>query len=120
VLAVAIAAAASAAAAGLYTGQTSQKLKISVKVANGKVVGVDYTAKYGSSCGELIGTDKVKIAITNNRFSATVHPNSETVDKLGGTFKRNHVTGTLNSTVTTGGIHPMKCHSGKVTFSAKR
>ncbi len=118
-LAVAVAAVASAASSGLYTGKTSQKLKISVKVTNGKVVKVGYVASYGS-CGEFIGTDKVKIAIKSNKFSATVHPNSETVDKISGSFKGQKVSGTLTSTVTTGGIHPTTCHSGKVTFSAKR
>ena len=118
-LAVAVAAVASAASSGLYTGITSQQLKISVKVTKGKVVKVGYVASYGS-CGEFIGTDKVKIAIKRNRFSATVHPNSETVDKISGSFKGQKVSGTLNSTVTTGGIHPTTCHSGKVTFSAKR
>lgn len=117
-LAVAMAAVASAASSGLYTGKTSQKLKITVKVSGGKLVKVDYAAVYGS-CNELLGTDKVKIAIKSNKFSATVHPNSETVDKLSGTFKGQKVSGTLTSTVTTGGIHPMTCHSGKLTFSAK-
>jgi hypothetical protein len=118
-LAVAVAAVASAASSGLYTGKTSQRLKITVKVTGGKVVKVDYSATYGS-CGELINTDKVKIAIKSNKFSATVHPNSETVDKLSGNFKGQNLSGTVNSTVTTGGIHPMTCHSGKVTFSGKR
>lgn len=118
VLAVAVAAGASAASSGLYTGKTSQELKISVKVSKGKVVKVDYTASYGS-CGELTGTDKVKIAIKSNKFSATVHPNSETVDKLSGTFKGENISGTLSSAVTTGGIHPTTCKSGKVTFKAK-
>ena len=118
VLAVALAAVASAASSGLYKGKTNQKLQISVKVSDGKVVKVDYVAGYGS-CGEFIGTDKVKIAIKGNKFSATVHPNSETVDKLSGRFKGQKVTGTLQSTVTTGGIHPTTCRSGKVTFSAK-
>jgi phosphate-selective porin len=98
-LAVALAAAASAASAGLYTGKTSQKLQISVKVSGGKVVKVSYTA--------------------SNKFSATVHPDSETVDKLSGGFKGQRVTGTLDSTVTEGGIHTTTCHSGKLTFSAK-
>jgi hypothetical protein len=119
VLAVALAAIASAASPGLYTGKTSQHLTITVKVSGAKVVKVGYSARY-SSCGELIGTDKVKIAINSNKFSATVHPNSETVDKLSGTFKGSSVSGTLNSVVTTGGIHPETCKSGKVTFSAKR
>ena len=117
-LAVAMAAVASAASSGLYTGKTSQKLKITVKVSNGHVVKVGYVAQYGS-CGELEGSDKVKIAIKGNKFSATVHPNSETVDKLSGTFTGHKVSGALNSTVTTGGIHPMTCRSGKVTFGAK-
>jgi hypothetical protein len=118
VMAVALAAVASAASSGTYTGKTSQQLKITVKVSKAKVVKVGYTAKYGS-CGEFIGTDNVKIAIKNNKFSATVHPNSETVDKLSGTFNGQKVSGSLTSTVTTGGIHPTTCHSGKVTFSAK-
>lgn len=117
-LAVALAAVASAASSGLYTGKTRQQLKITVKVSKGKVVKVGYTARYGS-CGELIGADNVKIAIKDNKFGATVHPNSETVDKLSGTFKGQKVSGALTSTVTTGGIHPMTCHSGKLTFSAK-
>ena len=118
-LAVAMAAVASAASSGLYTGRTSQKLKITVKVSGGKVVKVDYAAVY-SSCNELINTDKVKIAIRSNKFSATVHPNSETIDKLSGAFKGQKVSGAITSTVTTGGIHPMTCRSGKVTFSATR
>ena len=118
VLAIALTAAASAASAGLYTGKTSQKLAISVKVSGGKVTKVDYVAKYGS-CGEFDGADKVKIAVKGNKFSATVHPNSETVDKLSGKFKGTSVSGSLNSVVTTGGIHPQTCKSGKVTFTAK-
>jgi hypothetical protein len=118
VLAVGIAAAASAASSRVYTGQTSQKLKITVKVSKGKVVRVDYVAKYGS-CGELSGADKVKIAIKGNTFSATVHPNSETVDKLSGSFKGKKLSGTLSSSVTLGGIHASKCKSGKLKFSAK-
>jgi hypothetical protein len=117
-LAVALAAAASAASPGLYTGKTSQKLKISVKVSGAKVVKVGYVAKYGS-CGEFTGADNVKIAIKSNKFSATVHPNSETVDKVSGSFKGQKVTGSLVSTVTEGGIHTTTCHSGKLTFSAK-
>lgn len=118
-LAIAIAATASAAASGLYTGKTGQSLKITLKVSKGKVVKVNYIAKYGS-CGKFIGADKVSIAIKDDKFKATVHPNSETVDKLSGTFKGQKVTGTLNSTVTTGGIHPQVCRSATVTFSAKR
>lgn len=45
VLAVAIAAGASAASSGLYTGPTSQKLKVTVEVSKGKVVKVDYVAR---------------------------------------------------------------------------
>jgi hypothetical protein len=119
VLAIALAAAASAASAGLYTGKTSQKLAISVKVSGGKVTKVDYAAEYGS-CDEFTGADKVKIAIKGNKFSATVHPNSETVDKLSGTFKGSKLSGSLSSVVTTGGIHPQTCKSGKVTFTAKK
>lgn len=118
VLAVAIAASALAASSGLYSGKTSQKLKITVKVSKGKVVKVDYVAKYGS-CGEFTGVDNVQIQIKSNKFSATVHPNSETVDKLSGSFKGKNVRGTLSSLVTTGGIHPSMCRSGKLTFSAK-
>lgn len=118
VLAVAIAAGASAASSGLYSGKTSQKLKITVKVSKGKVVKVDYVAKYGS-CGEFTGVDNVQIQIKSNKFSATVHPNSETVDKLSGSFKGKNVRGTLSSLVTTGGIQPSMCRSGKLTFSAK-
>jgi hypothetical protein len=119
VLAVALGAVASAASPGQYTGKTSQHLPITVKVSGGKVVKVAYTASYGS-CGELSGSDKVKIAIKSSKFSATVHPNSETVDKLSGKFKGTSVSGSLTSVVTTGGIHPTTCKSGKVTFSAKR
>jgi hypothetical protein len=118
VLAVTMAAVASAASSGLYTGKTSQKLKISVKVSKGHVVKVSYVADYGS-CGAFDGSDGVKIAIKGNKFNATVHPNSETVDKLSGTFTDHRVSGALNSTVTTGGIHPTTCHSGRVTFNAK-
>jgi hypothetical protein len=117
-LTVAMAAVASAASSGLYAGNTSQKLKIKVKVSNGHVQKVTYVAKYGS-CGEFDGTDNVKIAIKDNKFSATVHPNSETVDKLSGTFTGAKLNGSLTSTVTTGGIHTITCHSGKVTFGAK-
>lgn len=117
-LAVTMAAVASAAPSGLYTGKTSEKLKISVKVSNGRVVKVSYVAKYGS-CGEFDGSDAVKIAIKGNKFNATVHPNSETVDKLSGTFTNRRVSGALTSTVTTGGIHPTTCHSGRLTFNAK-
>jgi hypothetical protein len=117
-LAVVFAAVASAAASGVYNGKTSQKLQISVKVSGGKVVKVGYVARYGS-CGEFTGADKVKIAIKSNKFSATVHPNSETVDKLSGSFKGQKVAGTLTSTVTEGGIHSTTCHSGKLSFSAK-
>lgn len=118
VLAVTMAAIASAAPSGLYTGKTSQKLEISVKVSNGHVRKVSYVAEYGS-CGEFDGSDTVNIAIKGNKFNATVHPNSETVDKLSGTFTDQRVSGALTSTVTTGGIHPMTCHSGRVTFNAK-
>jgi hypothetical protein len=118
-LAVAIVAGASAAASGPYAGNTSQKLNITVKVSKGNVVEVDYVAKYGP-CGEFSGVDKVHIAIKRDKFSATVHPNSETVDKLSGSFKGKNVSGTLSSSVTTGGIHPTTCKSGKVKFSAKR
>jgi hypothetical protein len=90
-----------------------------VKVSKGNVVEVDYVAKYGPS-GEFSGVDKVHIAIKRDKFSATVHPNSETVDKLSGSFKGKNVSGTLSSSVTTGGIHPTTCKSGKVKFSAKR
>jgi hypothetical protein len=118
VLAVAIAAGASAASSGVYTGKTSQKLKITVKVSKGKVVKVAYVAKYGS-CGEFTGVDRAQLAIRSNKFSATVHPNSATVDKLTGRFKGKNLSGTLSSKVTTGGIHPTACRSGKVKFSAK-
>jgi hypothetical protein len=118
VLAVGIATAASAASSGLYTGQTSQKLKVTVKVSQGKVVKVGYVARYGS-CGQPMGADKVKIQIKNNKFSATVHPNSETVDKISGSFNGTKVSGTIHSTVTLGGIHPTTCKSGKLKFSAK-
>jgi hypothetical protein len=118
VLAVTMAGIASAAPSGLYTGKTSQALKISVKVSKGHVRKVSYVAEYGS-CGEFDGSDTVKIAIKGNKFNATVHPNSETVDKLSGTFTDQRVSGTLTSTVTTGGIHPTTCHSGRVTFNAK-
>jgi hypothetical protein len=117
-LAVALAGSASAASSGLYTGKTSQKLKITIKVSKAKVVAVHYIAKYGS-CGEFQGVDTAHIAIKANKFSATVHPNSETVDKLSGRFKGANLSGTLDSTVTTGGIHPTTCLSGKVKFSAK-
>lgn len=117
-LVVTMAAVASAAPSGLYTGKTSQKLNIAVKVSKGHVVKVSYVAEY-ASCGEFDGSDTVKIAIKGNKFNATVHPNSESVDKLSGTFTRQRVSGALNSTVTTGGIHPMTCHSGRVTFNAK-
>ena len=75
-------------------------------------------AEYGS-CGKFDGSDTVKMAIKGNKFNATVHPNSETVDKLSGTFTDQRVSGALTSTVTTGGIHPTTCHSGRVTFNAK-
>ncbi len=117
-LAVTMTAIASAAPSGLYTGKTSQELKISVKVSKGHVRKVSYVAEYGS-CGEFDGSDTVKIAIKGNKFNATVHPNSETVDKLSGTFTDQRVSGALTSTVTTGGIHPTTCHSGRVTFNAK-
>jgi hypothetical protein len=118
VLAVATATGALAASSGLYTGKTSQKLSITVKVSKGKVVKVDYFARFGS-CGELSAVDKVKIAIKGGKFSATVHPNSEAVDKLTGRFKGQAVSGTLSSVVMLGGIHPSTCRTGKVTFSAK-
>jgi hypothetical protein len=118
VLAVTMTAIASAAPSGLYTGKTSQELKISVKVSKGHVRKVSYVAEYGS-CGEFDGSDTVKIAIKGNKFNATVHPNSETVDKLSGSFTDQRISGALTSTVTTGGIHPTTCHSGKVTFNAK-
>lgn len=118
VLAVTMAAVASAASSGLYTGKTSQKLRIAVKVSKGHVVKVTYVAEYGS-CGEFDGSDVAKIPINGNKFNATVHPNSETVDKLSGTFAHQRVSGSLTSTVTTGGIHPTTCHSGKVKFNAK-
>lgn len=113
-----MAAVASAAPSELYTGKTSQKLNIAVKVSKGHVVKVSYVAEYGS-CGKFDGSDTVKIAIKGNKFNATVHPNSESVDKLSGTFTGQRVSGALNSTVTTGGIHPMTCHSGRVTFNAR-
>ena len=119
VLAVAIAAGASAAASGRYAGKTTQKLKVTVEVSKGKVVKVAYVAKYGS-CGEFSGVDKAHIAIRHNKFRATVHPNSETVDKLSGSFEGKSVSGTISSSVITGGIHPTTCKSGKVKFSAKR
>jgi hypothetical protein len=118
VMVVAIAAGASAASSGLYTGKTSQKLKITLTVSKGKLVKFDYAARYGS-CGELTGADNPRIAIKHQKFSATVHPNSETTDRLSGTFVGTNVTGILNSSVTTGGIHPTTCKSGKVKFSAK-
>jgi hypothetical protein len=118
VLAVAIAAGASAASSGLYTGKTSQKLKITVEVSKGKVVSVDYIAKYGS-CGEFNGVDIVHAAIIRNKFSATGHPDAEVTDKLSGSFKGKNVSGTLSSLVSTGGLHPVTCKSGKVRFSAK-
>ena len=86
-LVVTMAAVASAAPSGLYTGKTSQKLNIAVKVSKGHVVKVSYVAEY-ASCGEFDGSDTVKIAIKGNKFNATVHPNSESVDKLSGTFTR--------------------------------
>ncbi|MDQ6778058.1 MAG: hypothetical protein M3071_18015 [Actinomycetota bacterium] len=120
VLAVATAAAASAATSGVYTGTTSQGLAISLKVNSGKVVNVNYIAKYGS-CGEFTGNKgKVALAITNNKFSGTAHLNSETVIKLAGSFfLGNSVKGTLSATLTTGGIHPMTCKTGTLTFTAK-
>ncbi|MDQ6806727.1 MAG: hypothetical protein M3065_17590 [Actinomycetota bacterium] len=118
VVALATAAGASAASPGLYMGKTSQKQTISVQVTGGKVVKVVYFAKYGA-CGDFSGQDKVAITIKNNKFSATVHPNSETVDQVSGTFKGKAVSGTLSSTVITGGLHGSVCHSGKLKFSAK-
>lgn len=117
-LAVAIAAGAVAASSGVYTGKTSQKLKITVKVSKGNVSRVTYFAKYGS-CGEFSGIDNMKIAIKNNKFSKTVHPNSEVVDKLSGSFKGKNVSGTLSSVLSLGGIHPSTCRTGKLKFSAK-
>lgn len=117
-LSMAMATVASAASSGVYVGNTSQKLKIRVKVSNGHVQKVTYVAQYGS-CGEFDGADNVKIVIKDNKFNATVHPNSETVDRLSGTFTGQKLSGSLISTVTTGGIHPMTCHSGKVTFGAR-
>lgn len=118
VLSVAIAAGASAASSGLYTGKTKQNLAISVKVSNGKVVKVTYTVKYGS-CGTFSDSDKAPIAITNNTFSATEHPNSETVDKLSGSFNGKSVSGSLSSALSLGGIHPRTCRSGRVKFSGR-
>jgi hypothetical protein len=103
---------------GCLHGKTSQQLTITLKVSKGKVVKVTYAAKYGS-CGEFTGVDKVQIAIKNNKFSATVHPNSETIDKLRGSFKRKKVSGTLSSSLMFGGIHPSTCKSGKLKFSGK-
>jgi hypothetical protein len=117
-IALVMAAVASAAVSGLYSGTTSQGLKITVKVSNSKVVKVAYTAKYGA-CGEFTGSDKVAIGIRRGAFSATVHPNSETVDKLAGSFKGEKVTGTISSTVTTGGIQTKTCKSGRVAFTAR-
>lgn len=119
VLALATAAAASAASSGLYRGTTSQAGRmISVQVSNGKVVKVNYDLMYGS-CGGFTGQDKVALAIKNNKFSGTAHPNAETVDKLSGTFNGNNLTGTVSSTVKTGGTHGSTCKSGKVKFTAK-
>lgn len=119
VLALAIAVGASAASSGLYTGKTSQQLKITLKVSGGKVVNVTYTAKYGS-CGQFSEVDKAPMSIQGNKFRKTVRPNSEVVDKLSGTFNGKNVTGKLSSTLMTGGIHPTTCRSGSLTFSAKR
>jgi hypothetical protein len=66
----------------------------------------------------FLGEDAVHIPIKANKFSATVHPNSKTVDKLSGSFKGASLSGTLFSSTTTGGIHPTTCISGKVKFSA--
>jgi hypothetical protein len=74
-------------------------------VSKGKVVKVEYVARYGS-CAEFTGVDNVHIAIMRNKFGATAHPNSETADKLSGSFKGKNVSGTLGSSVTTGGLHP--------------
>ena len=117
VLTVAVAAGSSAASPGLYTGKTSQKLKITVKVSNGKIAKLAYVIKYGS-CGEFSGAD-THISIERNKFSATIHPNSEVTDKLSGTFRGRAVSGTLSSSLALGGIHPSTCRSGKGTFSAK-
>jgi hypothetical protein len=117
-LAVVFAADASAASSGTYTGTTSQKQKVTLKVSGGKVVRFAYSATYGA-CGDASGVDKVKIVIKKNKFSATVHPNSEVVDKLSGTFKGNKVTGTITSSLAEGGIHPKTCKTGKLKFSAK-
>ncbi len=117
-LAIVIAVSASAASSGLYSGETSQKLKITVKVSRGKVVRFDYIARYGS-CGEFTGADKLNVAIKRSKFSVIVHPNSETSDKLNGRFNGKNLKGTLTSSVTTGGIHPTTCTSGNVRFSAK-
>jgi hypothetical protein len=118
VLAVAITAMAAGAPSGLYTGKTSQRLKITVKVSRGNVTKVFYTAKYGK-CGTLSALDNVQIRLRHNKFNTTVRPNSETVDKVSGRFRGKNLSGTLSSSVRTGGIHPTTCRSGKLTFSAR-
>jgi hypothetical protein len=118
VLAVAITAMAAGAPSGLYTGKTSQRLKITVKVSKGKVSYVFYTAKYGK-CGMTSASDNVQIRLRHNRFGATAHPNAETVDKISGRFRGKNLSGTLSSTISTGGIHPITCKSGRLTFSAR-
>lgn len=123
---VALAGVALAAASGGYSGKTSQKLAISLKVNHAKITKVRFTARYrgtcgGSGVGGLITTFTGHIAVNKHgTFNAKVRPNSASVLKIKGHFKGRTVKGSFTSSVTEGGIHGSHtCSTAKITFTAK-
>lgn len=121
VLSLALAGVALAAPSGTYSGKTSQKYPISLKVSRAKVAKIVYTANYRGGCGSsMITTFKGHIAINKHgNFNAKVHPNSEATLRIKGHFKGKTVSGSFTSTVITGGIHTHTCSTVKINFTAK-
>jgi hypothetical protein len=108
---------ATAVAAGTtFSGKTNQKLKLAVTVSGSKISKISYAANYGKCGADLFGTSKVSVPIKHAKVSDNVKLNSETTMNLVGKFKGTKFSGSFTSKITTGGIHPQTCSTGKVTF----